>query len=88
MTYLDPTPKRKRKQPSRVYDKELIEFRTLDDCIGVIRRIDNLCRFTVPREYMYYLGIEPNDFVEILCFKDGLYIKKFTELDVEDNTDE
>ena len=35
--------------------------------VGIIRRLDDLGRITLPKEYRTYLGIKPTDKVEMIA---------------------
>lgn len=43
---------------------------------GMIRKIDELGRIVIPKEFRKSLGIKTNDPVEIFMVKDGLFLKK------------
>ena len=43
---------------------------------GMIRKIDELGRIVIPKEFRKTLGIKTNDPVEIFMVKDGLFLKK------------
>ena len=43
---------------------------------GVIRKIDNLGRIVIPKEFRDVLNLKIKDDAEIYLLKDGIYIKK------------
>lgn len=43
---------------------------------GVIRKMDELGRVTLPKEFRKALELKEKDEVEIFLLKDGFYIKK------------
>lgn len=48
----------------------------IGDTSGIIRYMDDLGRFCVPREFRKTLGINEGDQVEVFCMKDGIYARK------------
>lgn len=48
---------------------------------GVIRKIDELGRVTLPKEFRDTLELKEKDEVEIFLLKDGFYIRKIQKLD-------
>lgn len=48
---------------------------------GVIRKIDELGRITLPKEFRDTLELKEKDGVEIFLLKDGFYIKKIQKLE-------
>ena len=48
---------------------------------GVIRKIDELGRITLPKEFRDTLELKEKDGVEIFLLKDGFYIRKIQKLD-------
>ena len=43
--------------------------------VGNIRRIDDVGRICIPKDFRRYLGINPLDQVEIICEEDKVVIK-------------
>lgn len=43
--------------------------------VGIIRRIDDVGRVCIPREYRRFLGINNLDKLEIICEEDCVVIK-------------
>ena len=41
-----------------------------------MRKIDKLCRFTLPKEYTKILGIKENDYLDIILSEDKIILKK------------
>lgn len=48
---------------------------------GVIRKIDELGRVTLPKEFRDTLELEEKDEIEIFLLKDGFYIRKIQKLE-------
>lgn len=46
--------------------------------IGVVRKVDELGRVTLPKEWRLSLGIEPNTPLEMFADEKGLYLKKYS----------
>lgn len=42
--------------------------------VGIIRRLDDLGRITLPKEYRTYLGIKPTDKVEMILDEEGIRV--------------
>ena len=49
---------------------------SLGDTKGLIRKLDNLGRITLPKEFRDTLNINITDKVEIYLLQDGIFIKK------------
>ena len=47
----------------------------IDSMVGIIRRIDDVGRVCIPREYRRFLGINNLDKLEIICEEDCVVIK-------------
>lgn len=47
--------------------------------LGNIRRIDNVGRVTLPSDFRNFLGMEPLDYVEIICEEDEIRIRLWKE---------
>ena len=45
------------------------------DLRGMVRRVDNLGRILVPKEYRKELGLEQNNKIELTILSDGLLIR-------------
>ncbi|MGN6715423.1 AbrB/MazE/SpoVT family DNA-binding domain-containing protein [Anaerocolumna jejuensis] len=43
--------------------------------LGVIRRLDDLGRICLPKEFRTVLGIQENDKIEITCDSEGIHLK-------------
>lgn len=54
------------------------DLRIIDigNTIGTIRRLDDVNRIVIPKEYFEYLKYDKNDKLEIFLLRDGLYITK------------
>lgn len=48
----------------------------LGDTKGLTRKLDNLGRITLPKEFRDTLNIDIKDKVEIYLLQDGIFIKK------------
>ncbi|MDR2888526.1 MAG: type II toxin-antitoxin system RelB/DinJ family antitoxin [Lachnospiraceae bacterium] len=46
-----------------------------DNC-GIRRKVDQLCRVTVPREFLESLGVRPGEYLEAFTSGDSIYYKK------------
>lgn len=57
--------------------------------IGLIRRIDSLGRFVIPKEYREFYHIKNGDALEIYMTKEGILIKKpeFEVIPIADKTE-
>ena len=42
--------------------------------VGIIRRLDDLGRITLPKEYRTYLGIKPTDKLEMILDEEGIRV--------------
>lgn len=49
--------------------------------IGVIRKIDNMGRVTIPTEFRKYLNLSKGESVEIVLKEEGIKIKKIKKGD-------
>lgn len=54
------------------------DLRVIDigNIIGTFRRLDDVNRIVIPKEYFEYLKYNKNDKLEIFLLQDGLYITK------------
>ncbi len=57
--------------------------------IGVIRSVDSLGRFVIPKEYREFYHIEKGNSLEIYMTKEGILIKnpEFEVIPIADKTD-
>jgi AbrB family looped-hinge helix DNA binding protein len=54
--------------------KSFDDIRKADLC-GMVRRVDNLGRILIPKEYRNELGLEQNSRIELTVLTDGLLIR-------------
>ena len=45
--------------------------------IGTVRRLDPLNRVVIPREYVRKMGLETGDQMEIMCYENGVFVRKY-----------
>ena len=48
----------------------------LGDTKGIVRKLDDLGRIVIPREYRKTLDLKVKDDVEIYLLQDGIFIRK------------
>lgn len=49
---------------------------TKDTVVGIVRKIDELGRVVIPKEMRKVLCIEEGCNIEIICLKDGVFLRK------------
>lgn len=49
---------------------------TKDTVVGIVRKIDELGRVVIPKEMRKILCIEEGCNIEIICLKDGVFLRK------------
>ena len=61
------------------YQTKLLQIAEMEDSminIGLIRKIDNLGRITLPKEFRKLYMIEDQDDIEIIATEEGIMLKK------------
>ncbi len=49
---------------------------TKDTVVGIVRKMDELGRVVIPKEMRKVLCIEEGCNIEIICLKDGIFLRK------------
>lgn len=85
-----------RKLHGIVEEKEIMENKDLirqkygldsmnENLLGIVRRLDELGRIVIPKEVRKELELEEGMPLEMIPFRDGIFIRKFEKFEVKKN---
>lgn len=57
--------------------KNELGINRIDNVAGIVRKVDELGRITLPKEARKMLQIETGNKVEMITFKNGVFVRKY-----------